>query len=195
VSSGEVRFVGYSGAAESVYLEMAMRATQEELAIDRPPEKTFEAFFADRYEPVLRALFLLTGNRHDAEDLAQEAFFRVYERWDRLGDSANPAGYAYRVALNAHRSRLRRLARAAKRSLRSAERDPLEAADERDSIRRALGKLPMGQREALVLVEWVGLSDAQASEILGVRPEAVRMRVSRARNRLRDLLRGENDEE
>jgi len=110
---------------------------------------------------VLRALFLLTGNRDHVEDLAQEAFFRVYERWDRLGDSANPAGYAYRVALNAHRSRLRRLVRAAKRSLRSAEGDPLQAADERDSIRRALGKLPIGQREALVLVEWVGLSDAQ----------------------------------
>jgi len=40
---------GYSGVAESVYLEMAVKAAEEDLAIERPPEKTFEAFFADRY--------------------------------------------------------------------------------------------------------------------------------------------------
>jgi RNA polymerase sigma factor (sigma-70 family) len=150
-------------------------------------------FFEDTYERLLRALYLVTGDRHEAEDLAQEAFFRVYERWERISDTANPAGYAYRVALNAHRSRLRRIAAVARRSLRRSEADQFGAADERDSIRRALAKLPKTQREALVLVEWVGLSDREASEILGVRPEAVRVRVSRARRRLREQLGGQGD--
>ena len=57
----------------------------------------------------------MTGNRGEAEDLAQEAFVKVYERWDRVRGTDNPAGYLYRTAINAHHSRLRRLAVAARK--------------------------------------------------------------------------------
>ncbi len=155
--------------------------------------ETFEEFFANHYEPLLRSVYLVTGDRHEAEELAQEACFRVYERWGRLRGTANPAGYAYRVALNAHRSRLRRLATAARRTIRRSEPDPVEASDERDAIRRALARIPAGQRAALVLMEWVGLSDREAGQILGISPEAVRMRTSRARQRLREQLKRGDD--
>ncbi len=160
------------------------------------PSESFEDFFHECYEPLLRALYLVTGDSHEAEELAQESCFRVYERWERLRGTANPAGYAYRAALNLHRSRLRRLAVAARRTLRKDEPDAFRSVDERDAIRRVLADIPGSQREALVLLDWAGLSDREAAEILGIRPEAVRMRASRARQRLREQVggRGEVDE-
>jgi RNA polymerase sigma factor (sigma-70 family) len=74
------------------------------------------------------------------------------------------------------------------------EADPAAASSERDAIRRALAALPDGQREAVVLVEWLGMTDGEAGEVLGVSPGAVRVRLSRARAALREKLRGANDE-
>ncbi len=177
---------------------MVMRPQAEAPPIDestRDPSESFEEFFAECYEPLLRALYLVSGDRHEAEELAQEACFRVYERWGRLQGTANPAGYAYRTAVNMRRSRLRRLGVAVRRTFRRDEQDVFRSIDERDAIRRALAGIPAGQKEALVLLDWVGLSDREAAEILGIRPEAVRMRASRARRRLREeIRRGEDDE-
>jgi RNA polymerase sigma factor (sigma-70 family) len=142
-------------------------------------------------------MYLISGDRHEAEDLAQEACLRVYERWEVIRTSANPAGYAYRIAANLHRSRLRRLRVAARHVLRRAEPawDGLAAAEERDLLRRALADLPLGQREALILLEWGGLTDTEVAETLGLSPVAVRMRASRARKLMRERIRrGDHDD-
>jgi RNA polymerase sigma factor (sigma-70 family) len=177
---------------------MAMKPQAAAPEIDqstRHPLESFEDFFAECYEPLLRALYLIAGDPSEAEELAQEACFRVYERWEQLQGTVNPAGYAYRTALNLRRSRLRRLATAARRTFPRAEPDPFQPVDERDAIRRALDGIPSSQREALVLLNWVGLSDNEAAEILRIRPEAVRMRASRARQALRhQMRRGEDDD-
>jgi RNA polymerase sigma factor (sigma-70 family) len=177
---------------------MAMKPQTEVPQTDQPRRhrlESFEDFFAGTYEPLLRALYLITGDSHEAEELAQEACVRVFQRWGQLQGTANPGGYAYRTALNMRRSHLRRLAVAARRTFRRDEPDALRSADERDAIRRALASIPVGQREALVLLDWVGLSDREAAEILRISPEAVRMRASRARQRLRrEIGRGEDDE-
>ena len=60
--------------------------------------------------------------------------------------------------------------------------------DDRDQIRRALATLPASQREAIVLVGWLGLTDAQAGRVLGVSAGAVRVRISRAKASLRPLM-------
>lgn len=57
-------------------------------------------------------MYLIVGNSHEAEELMQDAFVKVLERWDRID---NHAGYLYRPALNSTRSRFRRLQLAAKR--------------------------------------------------------------------------------
>jgi RNA polymerase sigma-70 factor (ECF subfamily) len=165
-------------------------------AVEAEHAQAFEDFFDAHYERLLRVLYLSIGNRHEAEDLAQDAFVRVYERWPRIGRLENPAGYLYRVALNARRSRMRRIRVAAARALRlrpEQPADPQEATEDRLTVRRALATLPAGQREAVVLVEWLGLSDVEAGEVLGLSPGAVRTRLHRARAALRDLLRGEDD--
>ena len=111
---------------------------------------TFEDLFAEQHERLYRALYLIVGNRHEAEELMQDAFVKVLERWDRID---NPAGYLYRSALNSTRSRFRRLQLAAKRTLHSGEtEDPFAAADLRDEVVRLLRELPERQRAALVLV-------------------------------------------
>src|SRR5439155_28199 len=84
------------------------------------------------------------------------------------------------------RPELRRVARAARKTLRpQAEADPFQAADERDAIARALVALPEGQREAVVMVEWLGMTDDEVGQILGISPITVRVRIHRARGTMR----------
>ena len=152
-----------------------------------PP--TFERFFQDHYTPLLRAMYLVTGNRHEAEEVTQETFVRACERWHLVVRADNRPGYVYRMAMNAYRSRLRRIARAARKAVRpDPEPDLFGAVEDRDAIGRALTDLTEGQREALVLVEWMGMTDAEAGAVLGVSPITVRVRIHRARLVLRPLL-------
>src|SRR5437870_1618984 len=71
----------------------------------------FETFFRSQYVSVVRALTLLVLEDAEAEDLAQEAFARTYERWERARDMQSPAGYVYKIAFNLHRRRRRRARR------------------------------------------------------------------------------------
>jgi RNA polymerase sigma-70 factor, ECF subfamily len=152
---------------------------------------SFEAFFGRHYRRLFQALYLLTSNHAEAEDVAQEAMLRVWQRWKRVGRMENPDGYLYRTALNLHRSGLRKLARWARRTPAEHQPDdPIGAADARLEVHRALGALPRGQREALVLVEWVGLSAREATRVLGIKSASIRSRVHRAREKLKSELGG-----
>jgi RNA polymerase sigma factor (sigma-70 family) len=152
-------------------------------------EVSFEDFFRAEHERLFQALYLLTGDRHEADDVAQEALLCAYERWDRVGSMDSPAGYVYRTALNLYRSRLRKLAVRARRVFAAAPSDDISGtvAASHD-VRRALAALPAGQREALILVEWLGLGSEEAGRVLGIEPSSVRGRLHRGRVSLRDLL-------
>jgi RNA polymerase sigma factor (sigma-70 family) len=155
---------------------------------------TFERFFQDEYERLGKAMYLITGDRTEAEDLAQEAMVRVYEHWDRVSSGGSGIGYLYRTALNLYRSRVRRAAVRLRRGPPEVVRaDPLRVAEDRDELGRLLARLPEGQREALVLVAWLGMTDQEAGVVLGIEPVSVRVRVSRAKATLR--ARDHPDEE
>ena len=62
--------------------------------VEHPP--TFDRFFAEQYVRLLRASFVLTGNHQEAEELTQEAFLSVWERWDRVAVMTDPVGYLAR---------------------------------------------------------------------------------------------------
>jgi RNA polymerase sigma-70 factor (ECF subfamily) len=160
-------------------------------------EPSFQAFFSAHYDRLARALFLLTGDGGEAEDLTQEAMVRVYERWVRVSRMASPEGYLYRTALNLHRSRLRRLVTRRKRAEPQprAGADPADAAATGDAVARALAELPDGQREAVVLVSWLGLDAEEAGAMLGIEPVSVRARLSRARATLRKHLHDDLDDD
>src|SRR2546425_8308497 len=74
------------------------------------PALDFEVFFEAHQEQLFRALWLVTRNRDEAEEVMQDAFLRLWQRWDRVADGPDPAAYLYRTAMNVWRSRLRRAA-------------------------------------------------------------------------------------
>ena len=168
----------------------------DDVAPARPTEpETFEGFFEAEYARLARALYLVTGDPSEAEDVAQEAMVRVYERWDQVRAADSPTGYLYSTAMNLYRSRMRRLAVRARRVVGgpAGAPDPADAAAAADEVGRALAALPASQRAAVVLVEWLGLDDAEAGRILGIEPVSVRVRLSRARATLRMHLMLEDE--
>lgn len=165
------------------------------MTADRDSHLGFEAFFESEYERLLRTMYVLCRNRAEAEDLAQESMARALEHWETVKAAASPSAYVYRVAFNLHRSALRRAALAVRhRQADPAPRDdPGSVAETRHDVLRALRSLPRTQREALLLVEWLGMTSEEAGAVLGIRPESVRGRAHRARVTLRERFGGLND--
>ena len=97
----------------------ASDAALGELAASR----AFEAFYEAEARTLFRRLWLVTGNRAEAEELMQDAFLKVWERWDRVGGLDDPVGYLYRTALNRYRSRGKLI----ERELRLFEKRPIIA--------------------------------------------------------------------
>jgi RNA polymerase sigma-70 factor (sigma-E family) len=160
--------------------------------VDRRPDETFEAFFDANASRLYRAMYLVGCDAAEAEDLAQEAFVRVWERWGRVKGMADPVGYLYRTAMNDQRSRWRHRGVQAKHAGEQGpnRRDPLAQVDDRDAVIRALGTLPKRTRAALVLIDYLGYSSEQAARVLGVRAATVRSLASQGRKALRERTGG-----
>lgn len=149
----------------------------------------FEEFFRGQFPGLVRALYLLVPDRSEAEELAQEAMARVFERWDRVRTMESPGGYVYETAVNLNRRRLRRLALRARKLLTlGADASSTRPPDETGELAEAIASLSEGQRVAFMLVEWLGMSSEEAGRILRIAPASVRSRVHRARGTLRDRL-------
>jgi RNA polymerase sigma-70 factor, ECF subfamily len=171
-------------------------AADSENSLPGGPEErpTFEGFFEEHHPALFRALWLVTRNRYEAEEVMQDAFLRMWERWDHVGSLSDPVGYLYRTAMNVFRSRARR----AKAALRLVVRhlpadDELAKVEERDKILRALAPLTARQRAALVLTDLLGLTSDEAADALRIKASTVRVLVARARAALRKEL-GERDD-
>jgi RNA polymerase sigma factor (sigma-70 family) len=149
---------------------------------------TFEVFFAATNPRLFTALWLVTGDRYEAEEIAQDAFLRVLERWDRVGRLDNPESYVFRTAMNVFRNRYRRAALAVRRSISLAPQasDELAAVEDRDEVIRLLRPLPPRQRAAVVATSILDLSAEEAGRVLGMRSATVRALTSRARTRIKD---------
>jgi RNA polymerase sigma-70 factor (ECF subfamily) len=155
----------------------------------RDAQKTFEAFFQEEHARLLRALYLITTDRSEAEDVTQEALLRVWERWSRVRRMENPTGYLYRVALNISRSRARSVSRSMRRVLwPMSPVDPLAVTEDRDAVVRALRTLTPRQRAALVLTELLDMDVASTAQALGIKEGTVRSLVSQARSAMRSRL-------
>jgi RNA polymerase sigma factor (sigma-70 family) len=149
----------------------------------------FEEFFEAERIRLLRALYLLCGNAEEAEEILQDAFLALWERWDRVSTLQDPTGYLYRTAMNVFRRRSRRAALAFRRALSLAP-DPVPFAeiDEQQDVVAALAELSARQRAALVLTDVMDYSSEEAGRALGVTAGTVRGLASRARENLRRQL-------
>src|SRR5713226_3502779 len=95
---------------------------------------SLEEFYEATSRPLLTALCLVTGNRQEAEEIAQDVFVRVFERWDRVGALEDPTGYLFRVSMNVFRSRLRRASLALRPCLAPDATDDLAAVETHDAV-------------------------------------------------------------
>jgi RNA polymerase sigma-70 factor (ECF subfamily) len=148
--------------------------------------RSFERFFEAEHTRLFGTLCLVTGNRAEAEEIMQDAFLRLWERWDRVAGLEDPTGYLYRTAMNVFRNRYRRAVLALKRTARAAPTEDLyDTIDARDAVVRALRDLSADQRAAVVLTNYVGLTSEEAGRLLGMRASAVRTLATRARAAVR----------
>jgi RNA polymerase sigma-70 factor (ECF subfamily) len=150
---------------------------------------TFEHFFRAQSPSLYARLCLITGNRAEAEELSQDAFLRLWERWDQVADMQEPVAYLYRTAMNLFRTRYRRALLALRKAVSvDLRRDEYASVDDRSLVSRALAELAPRQRAALVLTELIGFSSEEAASMLGIRPGTVRTLASRGRAAMkRDL--------
>ena len=156
------------------------------LADERTRPSSFEDLFLAERIRLYRALCVLTGDRSEAEDLAQDAFVRVLVAWDRVGTLDDPVGYLYRTALNGARSRYRRSVLAVRRQLRPREgRDELDLVEERAEIVRSLANLSYKQRASVILLDMLDMTSSEAAAALGMSAGAVRTQASRGRAEIR----------
>jgi RNA polymerase sigma factor (sigma-70 family) len=148
--------------------------------------------FEDLYRTHYRAVLRFARRRTDdatADDVVADTFMIAWRKLERVPDRSLPWLYtvASRELANRRRATQRDLAKT-HGSARRAGRDPAEALGERDAILRAFNELPEGDREALRLVAWDGLSLADAARVAGTTRLAFAARVSRARRKLASRL-------
>jgi RNA polymerase sigma-70 factor (ECF subfamily) len=161
-----------------------------------PP--TWEEIVSEHSTRVFRLAYRLTGNRHDAEDLTQDVFIRVF----RSLSSYSPGtfeGWLHRITTNLFLDRARRkqrirfdsLADDAAERLQGREPSPAQAYDDRHldaDIQKALDSLAPEYRAAVVLCDIEGLSYEEIAATLNVKLGTVRSRIHRGRGQLREAL-------
>ena len=153
----------------------------------------------ERWElPVKSVVGRIVLNASEAEEIAQEAFVRVWQQRDKYIPDAPFKPWLFAIAVNLARNRLRWWRRRPEVSLDEWTETPAEGpigenvaerAERAAAVRDAIASLPTDLREAIVLFEYQHLSHAEISTALGTTPKAVENRIHRARERLRVVLK------
>jgi RNA polymerase sigma-70 factor (sigma-E family) len=160
--------------------------TGEEVSRAMGTDPAFDEFVASALPPILRFARVLTGNEHDAWDLAQDAFARVGARWSHVESTGNPVGYVRTAVVRLNLNRLRRLRREV---LTRSPPEPIgrvpEYADVLD-LETALSSLPPRQRATLVLRFYEDLSVAETAQIMRCSEGTVKTQTSRGLAALRE---------
>lgn len=162
-------------------------ATKSQASPEQTEASTFAEFFAEGYPRLVRAVLPATRDLGVAEEVSQEAMTRVFARWGRVSRLDSPIGYAYVAAINVHRRRSRRPWAPLTRDMADPRPDPAWQVASRDRLLVALAALPQGERDALLLVSFLGLSSEEAGRALKIKPASVRSRLHRARTSLQEL--------
>jgi RNA polymerase sigma-70 factor (sigma-E family) len=145
----------------------------------------FEDYVATRFPALRRLAYLLTGDWSEAEDLVQDALVRCERRWRAIA-ADDPHAYVRRAVVNgaANWRRRRRLELPLDDGAWPAA-DHTAATDARIVLIAALRRLPMEQRQVLVLRFFEQLSEAETAHALGIAAGTVKSRTSRALEALR----------
>lgn len=151
---------------------------------------------------VYRVAYQFAGNHHDAEDIAQEVFLKVFRSLDRFRQDAQLSSWMYRIAMNAcidHRRRHRPAGAAPfgedaeRKMLNTPEEDPgpeerAYAGELGQVLQTEINRLPPGQRIVFVMRHHQGLKLCEIAEALGLAEGTVKRQLHAAVHRLRDAL-------
>lgn len=167
-------------------------------ACRRGDREAFEEVVRRTHQHVYTQALRLVGDRQEAEDVAQEAYLRVFRGLAGFRGDAQFETWLYRIVSNAAMSHLRKRRRFGEAILDSAEEprelpSPVRVDEEtvdRDALAKALGSLPQSLRVVVVLKDVYGLSCKEIGDQIGVSEGAVKVRLHRARKRLKEMLFG-----
>ncbi|MBX6748762.1 MAG: SigE family RNA polymerase sigma factor [Micromonosporaceae bacterium] len=157
-------------------------------------DEAVTALYTAEYASLVRLATLLIGDSGTAEEVVQDCFVALHQRWARLQHHGAGAAYLRRSVVNRcrsvqrHRSVVDRfLRRAQPQTMPSAESAAIDA-DRHADVLAAVRALPTRQREALVLRYYLDLSEAQTAEVMGISHGAVKSHTARALAALRRVL-------
>lgn len=156
----------------------------------------FEAFLRSQWFLLVRYLVSFSRNVDDAEDLAQEAFVRLWEKRAYLDPTGSLRAYLYRIARNLALNE--RKSRELHRQLEKRDLDPspsapspdrqLEEAELQAIVEQAIESLPPRRREAFILAHLQNLPHREVANVMGISPQTVANQISAALADLRRLL-------
>ncbi len=152
-----------------------------------PENDGFDEFATAAWPRLRRSAYLLTGNHHLAEDLAQTALVRTYAHWRRVR-RADALAYARKVLVNLNIDRIRRrhgTVDVGDTLLENLPSRPDTRVDARDEAVRLLQTLTDRERRIVVLRHYFDLSEAEVAHELGVARGTVKSTLSRALGKLR----------
>jgi RNA polymerase sigma-70 factor, ECF subfamily len=143
----------------------------------------FERLFLEHWPAVYRVVHRLVGDPAEAEDLALEAFLRLYRQSEKRMDGLNPGGWLYRVATHLGLNSIRRWKRrehyeltagkyALEETAHSSPAEILARQEEQQQVRLALSRMNERQSQLLVL-RYSGLSYKEIAEALDLAPASI----------------------
>jgi RNA polymerase sigma-70 factor (ECF subfamily) len=173
-----------------------LEATAGELDVPfEMDEETFRGFYDRTARQLWAYLARITGDRQAADDLLQEAYYRLLRAKVALTDETHRRHYLFKIATNLARDGYRRKANAPEMTgatLDEQVRDPaaVERADARLDLRLAFGRLKRRERELLWLAYAQGSSHEEIGAALGLKTGSIKPLLFRAKHRLAAVLRG-----
>jgi RNA polymerase sigma factor (sigma-70 family) len=167
-----------------------------ERGVRDPVRADYESVFRTTYPAVVRTAFVILGDRGSAEEVAQDAFVRLYERWggargNRGSRVEQPQAWVHAVAVRMAVRQARR--RRTRPTVATVEERPVDDPVVDVDLHRALGSLPPRQRAAVALYYLEDRPVAEIALLLDVSSSTVKQHLHRARARLAVLL-GERSE-
>ena len=153
-----------------------------------PRLEAFDRLCRREYAGIVRTAYLLSGDREEAVDLAQEAFARAYERWRVVSQLDRPGAWLQRVAANLAISWRRRQRVRSRFAFEPDEARADEALGRDLELLEALRALTPAQRSAIVLRYYADQSVDQTAAALKKKPGTIRALTSQGLARLREFL-------
>ena len=181
-----------------------VQSTEERGLIERAGRgdaAAFEQLIAEHESRMYAVALRMCGNREDAQDCLQEAMIRIYRAISSFKGQSSFATWAYRITMNSCLDELRRRKNRQATSLDALLDVGFSPADEDNTpehfslaeerkrvLERAIGSLPEDMRSAVVLRDVQGMSYEQIADVLDTNVGTIKSRISRGRERLRQVL-------